>query len=68
MVNDMAELSMTSNNRNKKRTQRGSRLEGFKAAGINIIGNEDNWKEDLFEVNLFRLKIKYTLCLPAQFV
>ena len=52
MVNDMAELSMTSNNRNKKRTQRGSRLEGFKAAGINIIGNEDNWREDLFEVKL----------------
>ena len=68
MVNDMSELSMTSNNRAKKRTQRGSRLEGFKAAGINIIGNEDNWREDLFEVNLFRLKIKYTLCLPAQFV
>ena len=52
MVNDMAELSMTSNNRNKKRTQRGSRLEGFKAAGINIIGNEDNWRKDLFEVKL----------------
>ena len=43
MVNDMSELSMTSNNKGaKKRTQRGSRLEGFKAAGINIIGNEDN--------------------------
>ena len=67
MVNDMSELSMTSNTRAKKRTQRGSRLEGFKAAGINIIGNEDNWREDLFEVNLFRLKIKYTLCLPARF-
>ena len=68
MVNDMSELNMTSNNRAKKRTQRGSRLEGFKAAGINIIGNEDNWREDLFEVNLFRLKIKYILCLPARFV